>query len=200
LKIAVLAWGSLILEPKTLSIQTAFKPIGPRLPIEFSRLSRDGRLTLVIDEANGASCPTYVARSAFDALDPALENLWIREGGGGEPPPQSIRNHGRVGFVDRISETRSDKAIERHLRATETIETWATANAYDAVIWTTLASNFSEKADCEPFSTEAAMRYLEVLDQPTLELALNYIRKAPPEIQTPTRLAVNSRWPEGQIN
>jgi hypothetical protein len=36
----------------------------PHLPIEFCRISQDGRLTLVIDESVGVSCITYSAAVA----------------------------------------------------------------------------------------------------------------------------------------
>jgi hypothetical protein len=39
----------------------------------------------------------------------------------------------------------------------------------------------------EPFSVKAAIRYLEALNGETLDFALNYIRRAPPEVQTPVR-------------
>ena len=72
MNIAILAWGSLIRDPRDLQIRDAFTPRGPRLPLEFCRVSSGGRLTLVIDEAHGAACATYVAQSAFNDLDAAL--------------------------------------------------------------------------------------------------------------------------------
>lgn len=88
--------------------------------------------------------------------------------------------------------------MERHPQAVATIKAWAKANGYDAAIWTALASNFHEPDKAaEPFSVEAAIRYLEALDAPKLKAALAYIRSAPPEVQTPVRAAVNTRWPQG---
>lgn len=80
MKIAILAWGSLIWEPRSLQTASEFVPFGPLLPIEFSRVSGGNRLTLVIDEVSGAPCRTYVAQSAYADLDKALLNLWVREG------------------------------------------------------------------------------------------------------------------------
>ena len=57
-----------------------FLPNGPHLPLEFCRVSGDERLTLVIDETFGATCPTYAALSSFGDLNAALLNLWVREG------------------------------------------------------------------------------------------------------------------------
>jgi hypothetical protein len=196
MKIAVLAWGSLVWNHGVLAIAEKFKPIGPRLPIEFCRVSGDQRLTLVIDESVGAACAIHAALSAFDELGCALQNLWRREGQEGESLPRDIREHGRVGFVDRISGGASAKALQRHPRAVETIAAWAAEYGWDAVVWTALGSNFSDRTG-EPFSVEAAIRYLGARDAATLEKALTYIRRAPDEVRTPVRVAVNMRWPEG---
>lgn len=198
MKIAVLAWGSLVWEGRELAVAGDFRPSGPHLPLEFCRISGGGRLTLVIDEAFGTSCATYAARSSFGDLNEALENLWMREGSGGEQLPKNIRKHGRVGFADVSSGQESGRAIERHPQAVAAITAWVKENAYDAAIWTALASNFHkpEKAG-EPFSAEAAIQYLETLDAETQTTSLNYIRQAPAEVQTPVRTAVNIRWPEG---
>lgn len=197
MSIVVLAWGSLVWNRGDLAIETAFEPSGPLLPIEFSRISGDGRLTLVIDEAVGAACTTHAAPSAFDNLDHALQNLWIREGREGERYPRDIREHGRVGFVDRISGRASTKAIQRHPRALDAISAWVVAKGFDAAIWTALASNFHKPDRVgESFSVEAAIGYLEARNAATLAKALTYIRRAPHEVQTPVRAAVNARWPE----
>jgi hypothetical protein len=74
-KCAVLGWGSLIWNRAELEIAAEFAPNGPLLPIEFCRVSKDGRLTLAIDETFGDVCTTYSAPSAFADLGAALENL-----------------------------------------------------------------------------------------------------------------------------
>jgi hypothetical protein len=197
MRVAIFAWGSLIWNRQELVIMEDFKPCGPLLPVEFCRVSHGGRLTLVIDEAFGAYCPTYIATSACGDLDAALENLWMREGSQNEALPKNVRTHGRVGFVEVASSHYSAKALERHPRAVAAIKSWAQANGFDAAIWTALANNFHEREKvCEPFSVEAAIRYLESLDAPKLNAALCYIRSAPTEVQTPVRAAVNVRWPE----
>jgi len=148
MKIAMLAWGSLIWEPHTLQTASCFVPFGPILPVEFSRMSgavgKPKRLTLVMDEANGSSCHTYTAKSELLDLDKALLNLWVREGSDAEKLPTCIRESGRVGFVDLTSGTSNAKALKQHPGATETIRSWATATGHDAVIWTALGSNFHE--------------------------------------------------------
>jgi hypothetical protein len=190
MKIAVLGWGSLVWDPRELRAGAAFAPDGPLLPIEFCRVSGDGRLTLVVDENYGIVCKTYSAPSALQSLDDAIENLRLREGMSGAR---------EVGFVVTASGKQSDVATQRHPEAIATIAAWAPANGYDAAIWTALASNFGEHGKGgEPFSVTAATRYLERLagqDAAKFARALDYIRKAPPEVDTPVRDEVAKRWP-----
>jgi hypothetical protein len=65
MKIVVLAWGSLVWDPRTLRLAHSWMEGGPVLPIEFSRVSDNGRLTLVIDEGHGVDVPTRYALSAL---------------------------------------------------------------------------------------------------------------------------------------
>jgi hypothetical protein len=190
MKSAVLAWGSLVWDPRDLQTAAEFAPNGPLLPIEFCRISADGRLTLAIDETFGATCTTYSAPSALESLDAAIENLRLREG---------MPNALEVGFVELSSGKQSDIALQRHPEAVATIAAWATSNGYDAAIWTALASNFGQPdKGAEPFSVTAAVRYLEGMegqDAAKFARALAYIRNAPPEIETPVRDEVAKRWP-----
>ena len=89
---------------------------------------------------------------------------------------------------------RSSRAVERHPKATGIISEWVGANDFHAAVWTALANNFEEKIGT-PFSVEAAIQYLERQDEKTLARAIEYIRRAPPEVRTPLRRAVATRWP-----
>lgn len=188
---AILAWGSLVWDPRELQTAAGFAANGPLLPIEFCRISADGRLTLAIDETFGAMCKTYSAPSALEDLDAAIENLRAREG---------IPDTSAVGFVELGAGRQSDVAMDRHPQAVATIAAWAADNSYDAAIWTALKSNFDEPdKGGEPFSVTAAIRYLETLaseDAAKFARALTYIRTAPPEVQTPVREEVLKRWPD----
>ncbi len=190
MKVAVIAWGSLIWEPETLRTAAAFTAQGPLLPIEFCRVSTRGArkdlLTLAIDQDDGTLCKTYAAPSALASLEEAIDNLVERERTGAK----------HIGFVDLASGRRSDAAVERHPASVETIAAWAQANGYDAAVWTAIASNFAELV--EPFSTTAAIAYLEKLearDAAKFASALAYIRNAPPEVDTPVREEAGKRWP-----
>jgi hypothetical protein len=59
MKVLVLAWGSLVWDPGALRLASNWMEGGPVLPIEFSRISDDGRLTLVIDERHGVEEPPF---------------------------------------------------------------------------------------------------------------------------------------------
>jgi hypothetical protein len=189
-KSAVLAWGSLLWDPRDLQTAAKFSANGPLLPVEFCRISADGRLTLAIDETFGAACRTYSAPSALESLDAAIENLRLREG---------MPNAQAVGFVEPASGRQSDVAMQRHPEVVATIAAWVASYGYDAAIWTALASNFNEPGKGgEPFSVTAAIGYLETLegqDAAKFARALAYIRKAPPAVETPVRDEVAKRWP-----
>jgi hypothetical protein len=45
MRIACVGWGSLVWDPRDLPVKGAWRPDGPRLPIEFARQSDNGRLT-----------------------------------------------------------------------------------------------------------------------------------------------------------
>jgi hypothetical protein len=188
MKIAILGWGSLLWDPRELQLAAPFELNGPSLPVEFCRVSKNQRLTLIIEESFGTLCSTYAAASACDTLDEALENLRVREG---------MSSAADAGFVVTATQERSPAAAKRHPFAVETIADWTQNAGYDAAIWTALDYNFESRTG-EPFSVNAALRFLEKLEKHDSEAfarALDYIRKAPPATQTPVRDAAALQWP-----
>jgi hypothetical protein len=180
MNIGIIAWGSIIAEPRCLSLASDFTPTDLCLPVEFCRVSKGPRLTLVIDETFGVPCTTRIAKSALDDLDKAIENLRCREG-------TTLAN---IGFVNRVSGAHS----KRHPKTASIIAAWVAAHDFDAAVWTALQNNFSDKVQNKAFCTEAALTYLENLQ--TRSVALDYIRNAPAEVRTPVRTAVENRWPK----
>ena len=187
MEVTILAWESLIWDPRNLEVRSDFRPDGPELPLEFSRISKDGRLTLVIDETHGTLCPSYTAISAKETFSDAKENLKQREG---------MTHINAVGFVDLRNGEASFRARERHPGTLGKIESWAKETKRERVIWTVLASNFEDDQK-EAFGVDAAIRYLEGLSEEKRQKSLEYIRNAPAEVQTPVREAVKHQWPEG---
>jgi energy-coupling factor transporter ATP-binding protein EcfA2 len=181
MKIAILAWGSLVWDPRKLPVVGDAQKDGPILPIEFSRISRDKRLTLVIDEKHGAKVPSRYYTSATTDLDQAIVDLQERE---------AMPSKDRVGFVSLVTADVSKSAQASHPDTVEYIRKWAKKNSFDAVIWTALESNFEQKTG-EPFSSDAAVRYLATLTGEAKTKAEEYINKAPSEVNTPVRRLVS---------
>src|SRR5437773_2470240 len=78
MNIAVVAWGSLIWCPGSLRMKTRWRQDGPQLPLEFARISQDGRLTLVI-LPDSEDQLTYWTVSELATLDEARRNVRERE-------------------------------------------------------------------------------------------------------------------------
>lgn len=177
MRIAILSWGSLIWDSRKLHLAGGWQEGGPVLPIEFSRISDNGRLTLVIDEKHGADVPTRYALSSLSDLDLAITDLQEREG---------APNRDRIGFTDLLHDRNCSRAQMKHPRACRCIQAWAEEKQFDAVIWTAIGQRFREKTG-EPFSVDAAVGYLARLPEQTKALALDYIRNAPGDVMTPVR-------------
>ncbi len=174
MRIAILGWGSLVWDPRKLPLASSWMSGGPQLPIEFMRISSDGRLTLVIDHTNGVRIVSRFATSARSVLDDAVEDLRQREG------PTRREN---IGSVIAQGEPTTDAND-----STGQIALWCRAAGFDAAVWTALGSNFREKRDA-PFTVPAAMTYLAQLDGEQRRLAFAYINRAPAEVDTPLRSA-----------
>ena len=139
------------------------------MPVEFSRLSRDCRLTLVIDYENPNPVETRLVLSPRVDLEHAIEDLSQREG----------TSKSNIGFVDKRHNDNSG-----HQRMCSDIGKWLDQADFDAVVWTALSSNFKSEVGRE-FSIPAAVSYLQGLPQSTKKLALRYIANAP--VDTPLR-------------
>jgi hypothetical protein len=148
---------------------------GPTLPIEFSRISEKGRLTLVIDELNGTPVPARSIRSRCATLDEAIDNLRMREG---------ARSSKGVGFADLRNGSNSPTAIAKRRASTEIIAKWGESKGADAVIWTAIGPRWPLDGS---FSVEAAAQYVVELGEPLRSEAHEYIKKAPAEVITPVR-------------
>ena len=149
---------------------------GPLVPVEFARQSNDGRITLVMEPC---ARPVRVLWALMDSenLDDACEALRKREG---------------------ISADNMRRHVGRWPPGTTApvpgIEQWARARDLDAVIWTALPPRFGgvQRTPCE----EEVIAYLQGLRGTELDAAERYIRRAPRQIDTAYRRAVEAalRW------
>jgi len=180
MKIAILGWGSLIKEPRGLPIEGEWQPDGPKLWIEFSRISqlgvRAGCLTLVIDEQRGSEVTTLHVLSKRNDLVLAIADLQEREG----------TSQNNVGFCNIAAGRFASDAVKRHPKCCERIRAWAGQKGLDAVIWTALPPRFKDAIGI-PFTPGAALEYLNGLTGSTKDSALQYIHDAPPQTMTAFR-------------
>jgi len=193
--IACLAWGSLVWDPRTLPLAGPFRLEGPLLPIEFSRVSLDGRVTLVLDGSAPVS-PTYWAPLVVGDLDEAIEALAERErivaGERNRFVGALVRRDG-VGSTSPGAggQGETDPAL------VSAIARWLEPRPLDAVLWTALPSRGpAGEATRPPF--DRLLAHLESLEGEVRARAEQYVRRAPRPIRTPHRTRFETRlgwWP-----
>ena len=175
MNIAIIGWGSLIWSTRTLRIRTRWKLDGPTLPVEFARISTNGRLTLVLNPGSGLQ-RTYWAISEMENLEDARKNLRFRE-------------RCKIQSIHHFSREECDFVGEVHPEIRERIKIWmAKKIGLEAVVWTGLESNWNEKRHRE-FSPHDAVGYVKEFREiaRAFDLTREYIRNAPPQIQTTVR-------------
>jgi hypothetical protein len=181
--IAILGWGSLIWKPEELHYQEPWEKGGPVLPLEFSRITSDRPLTVVLDPVNGVACPTRFAWSTKATLSDAVADLGQREGASEE----------HVGYIDLQDNQSSIQKYPEQINIDSVMHRWCKDNQIVAAVWTAIPPNFSERLGVN-FSVEAALQYLKSLPKPAQARALEYIRKTPAEVSTPLRRRITTEW------
>jgi hypothetical protein len=173
-RIACLGWGSLIWDPRALPIQREWFKDGPLAPVEFSRQSSDGRITLVIDPR---AEPTRLlwARMNPVGLPVAREALGERE---------SIpRGH-------RLLRIGTWQAGDTAPVDIPDLPKWAEAHGLDAAVWTALGPRFRREE--RPPSIDEVIEYLRELGGPVREHARRYIQRTPRQIDTAYRRGIEA--------
>ncbi len=166
MRIACLAWGSLVWDPRNLQITSPWFSDGPSIPVEFARESVDRRLTLVLGN-NFQLVQSLWAWMTHTVIADAVDNLRVREGtitsnigvwNQGLNPPVLIPD----------------------------LSDWAKDKGANAVIWTALQPKFMGTDGRVPTITEA-VNYLQSLDPQHKQGAEEYVRKTPIQVRTPYR-------------
>ena len=182
-KTAILGWGSLLWQPKELAFikENDWNENGPFLPIEFARISKDGRLTLVITPY-AKEVQTLYAISSHKTTEEAILNLAIREGSGRKS----------IGYY-----LRSNKEFSKDFEFKKNISNWIEKTDFDAVIWTNLGENWNIKSEkgeiLKSIIPENRIEYLSELNGHNLAIAEEYIRKTPLQIETEYRKLIEEK-------
>lgn len=174
--IACLGWGSLYWDPKELRIDGSWNFDGPMVRVEFLRKSAKRKcITLVLDDASPPVQSLWAKMNTAD-LKEAIKSLQDRE----EVPDDYVdRNIGRWSTGDAAPANIED------------LPAWAAAHDVDAVIWTALGHKF-HKNKTRP-SVEDIVGYLECLTGAERDTAEEYVRLAPPQIETPYRQVIGQK-------
>ena len=180
--IAVIGWGSLVWDPRDLDIELTWCQDGPRLPVEFSRVSLDSRLTLVLVEDVPVQTTLWaVNRKA--TLEEAAKDLQAREGCGarGIGTWPRLEHRSRVTIYDEI------------------VNAWVAPTGLDGVVWTALGPTDRDKRPGWMSETER-LEYLKgLVAAGKAEAARKYIECAPAQIETSFRVLVRRElgWGKG---
>lgn len=173
--IACLGWGSLVWDQRELPIQGRWFEDGPLLPIEFARQSQDGRLTLVIVPETPVVRTLWALFSdSVGDVEGARKALGEREG----IPTKNYEKH--VAVWPDGADGGSDRVVA-------SISEWARHLSIDAVVWTALPPKFCGSNDQKPEENQAVDYLRNKLTHEQRRAAELYIRRAPPQIDTPYR-------------
>ena len=159
--IHLLGWGSLIWDQGSLKTLNKWKTTDFTLPLEFSRISSDNRLTLVIDN-NGKNNNVFHKQLDYTDINSAINNIAIRE----KTNPKNIAYINLVHNKMRLCGLSYKYVI--------TIINWMKKNKINAIIWTGLRENWNTKTKIK-FSNKNAYIYYKNLNKKERKNAFNYI-------------------------
>ncbi|WP_282243162.1 hypothetical protein [Stenotrophomonas sp. PS02300] len=169
--IVYLGWGSLVWQPRDLSMVGGWREDGPPVQVEYLRQSGNGRLTLVLSP-NTSALPSFwtVYDGGEDVLQ-AKDSLRAHE----KILPRNLDRH--VGVW--LSGSADPAGIPG-------LQQWAAAREIDVVLWTALPPKFNGE-DNLIASADEVLTYLSDLNGEVRERAEEYIRRTPLQIATPYR-------------
>ncbi len=188
LRIACLAWGSLVWDPRELPMIGNWKKNGPSVKVEFLRKSADGRITLVLSPEARPVTSEWCLLNA-DSLDSAMLALASREG---VNTKLKSSVHKGIGYW---------KHGAKLPRGMVNLQQWAIRHNITYVVWTKLGPKHPDKDRKEIPNSEDIINYLKNLkktaestknpiDILTLAKAEEYVRRTPTQIRTRLRKVI----------
>ncbi|MDB5820091.1 MAG: hypothetical protein JWQ11_3731 [Rhizobacter sp.] len=175
MRIACLAWGSLVWKWAPLRLATPWQEGGPSLPIEFAREGDGGELATALCPGVSDVASLWALLDGAD-LRTACEQLRVRE----EIPAERRDGIGCVPTLD-ISGPYDAR-----------IAAWAKPHGVDAVVWTALPARSMGVEGRMP-TAEEAIAYLQSLQGDVLAHARDYVRRVPRSITTSYRTTIERR-------
>lgn len=184
MKIACLGWGSLIWDPRSLPIESQWFKDGPLVPVEFTRQSSDGRMTLVI-EPTATSVQVLWAVMLPSEIQKAREALRNREGIPGN------------NWISRIGSWQRGEVMPQLMPE---LSDWTNAHDLDAAVWTALGPRFNGQVVTP--TVDQVIEYLKSLTGEVRDKAEQYVRRTPSQIDTNyrRRIEVTLGWSYADSN
>ncbi|WP_301797686.1 hypothetical protein [Burkholderia cenocepacia] len=147
------------------------------MPVEFLRQSKDGRITLVIDEGG---TPLRVLWALMEAtnIEDARRALGVREG-----IPE--KNWPKYVGAWQHQDCAPPAAMPR-------LDQWAQSCGIDGVVWTALLPKLDGRPNGYRPSVDEVIAYLTGLQGGARDLAEQYVRNAPCQIDTPYRRRIEA--------
>jgi hypothetical protein len=178
MRIACLAWGSLVWQSKELPLKSEWFNDGPDIRVEYLRQSNNKRMTLVL-ETTALPVPSLWALIDCETLIDAVASLGTREG----VPKKNWDKHIGTWSI----ETQSPCCIEN-------LPAWAESNDIEHVVWTALPPKFDViDAPNKIAKPEQVVAYLSALSGDDRARAEEYVRKTPSQIKTAYRRAIEEQ-------
>jgi hypothetical protein len=173
LKIAVVGWGYLIWDRRSLDIAPEWRADGPRLPVEFARFAFPPRLVPVLVEGAPLQ-PTFWTLSQKQSVLAAAADLAVREG---------------VGTHDIGSWSRAD-AMRPPLGFEAVMAQWGVLTGLDGAVWRAVEPNLPDGSRGFP-SEQLRLEFLRELVATGREQdAKEYFERMPAQIRTPFQVLV----------
>ena len=163
-KIVYLGWGSLLWDNIDLPINGKWKKTNLKLPIEYSRISDNGkgRLTLVLDEESGSENKIWYAESRAN-LTLSINRLKRRE--------HTVKKN--IAYINLKNNSIRSNILSR--KNISNLKKWAIKLKIDAIVWTDLKSNWGAIKN-EKYSNLNAFKYYNSSSEKNKYKIVNYIK------------------------
>lgn len=164
----------MIWDPRSLPIESQWFKDGPLVPVEFTRQSSDGRMTLVIE-------PTATSVQVLWSVMRPSEIQKARE---------ALRNREGIPGNNWISQIGSWQRGEAMPQLMPDLSDWTKEHALDAAVWTALGARFNGQVVTP--KVDQVIKYLKSLTGEVRDIAEQYVRRTPRQIDTDYRRRIEA--------